>query len=106
MWVTRVQPWVDGWDQAEENVALATPAHTEASYREYLSWYQPQTRCRLIYADMQPQPHVATPQDGYARHRDEALAGAVSQNYHRFSNTLDYSVNAFFFLACSLKCAG
>ena len=27
MWVTRVQPWVDGWDQAEENVALATPAH-------------------------------------------------------------------------------
>jgi len=75
MWVTRVKPWVDGWDQAEENVALATPAHTEASYRAYLSWYQPQTRCRLIYADMQPQPHVATTQDGYARHRDEALAG-------------------------------
>jgi len=34
------------------------------------------TRCRLIYADMHPEPHVATPQDGYARHRDEALAGA------------------------------
>ena len=94
--------------QAEENVAvaLATPAHTEASYRAYLSWYQPQTRCRLIYADMQPQPHVATPQDGYARYRDEALAGAVSQSYHRFSNTLDCSVNVFLFLACSLKCAG
>ena len=43
----------------------------------------------LIYADMHPEPHVATPQDGYARHRDEALAGAVSQSYHRFSNTLD-----------------
>ena len=105
MWVTRVQPWVDGWDQAEENVTLPTPSYTEASYRAYLSWYQPKTRCRLIYADMLPQPHVATPQDGYARHRDEALAGAVSQSYHRFSNTLDYSVNAFFF-ACSLKCAG
>ena len=76
MWVTRVQPWVDDWDQAEENVALPTPAHTEALYRAYLSWYQPKTRCRLIYADMHPQPHVATPQDGYARHRDEALAGA------------------------------
>ena len=72
----------------------------------YLSWYQPQTRCRLIYADMQQQPHVATPQDGYARYRDEALAGAVSQSYHRFLNTLDYSVNVFLFLACSLKCAG
>ena len=64
-----------------------------------------QTRWRLIYADMQPQPHVATAQDGYARHRDEALAGAVSQSYHRFSYTLD-SVNVFLFLACSLKCAG
>jgi len=49
-----VQSWVDGWDQAEENVALATPAHTEASYRAYLSWYQTKTRCRLIYTDMHP----------------------------------------------------
>ena len=105
MWVTRVQPWVDGWDQAEENVTLPTPAHTEASYMAYLSWYQSKSRCRLIYADMHPQPHVATPQDGYARYRDEALAGAVSQSYH-FSNTLDYSVDVFLFLACSLKCAG
>ena len=79
----------DNLNQAEENVTLPTPAHTEASYRAYLSWYQPKTRCRLIYADMHPEPHVATPQDGYARHRDEALAGAVSQSYHRFSNTLD-----------------
>ena len=89
MWVTRVQSWVDGWDQAEENVALSTPAHTEASYRVYLSWYEPKTRCRLLYADMHPQPHVATPHDSHARHKDEALAGTVSQSYHRFSNTLD-----------------
>ena len=87
-------------------MALSTPAHTEASYRAYLSWYEPKTRCCLLYVDMHPQPHAATPQDGYARHRDETLAGAVSQNYHHFSNTLDYSVNAFFFLTCSLKCAG
>ena len=55
-----------------------------ASYRAYLSWYQPKTRYRLLYADMHPQPHVATPQDGYARHRDEALGGAVSQSYSLF----------------------
>ena len=70
-------------------MALSTPAHTEASYRAYLSWYEPKTRFRLLYADMHPQPHVATPQDVYARYRDEALAGTVSQSYHCFSNTLD-----------------
>ena len=32
-----------------------------ASYRAYLSWYQPKTRYRLLYADMHPEPHVATP---------------------------------------------
>ena len=35
------------------------------------------TRCRLLRADAQPQPHEASVEDGYARHRDEALAGAV-----------------------------
>ena len=37
---------------------------------------------------MQPQPHVATTQDGYARHRDEALAGAVSES--KLSSLLKY----------------
>ena len=31
-----------------------------------------------VYVDTHPQPHQARPQDGYARHHVEALAGAVS----------------------------
>ena len=79
MWVTRLQPWVAAWDNADEQLAEDTGPHTEASFRAYLTWYEPKTRCRLTYVDMHPQPHVATSQDGYARHRDEALAGAVSK---------------------------
>ena len=79
MWVTRLQPWVAAWDDADEQLAEDTGLHTEASFRTYLTWYEPKTRCRLTYADMHPQPYVATSQDGYARHRDEALAGAVSK---------------------------
>ena len=44
----------------------------------YLTWYLPRTRARLVYVDTHPQPHQARPQDGYARHHVEALAGAVS----------------------------
>ena len=67
------------WDNADEQLAENTGPHTEASFRAYLTWYEPKTRCRLMYADMHPQSHVATSQDGYARHRDEALAGTVSK---------------------------
>jgi len=79
MWVTRLQPWVAAWDDADEQLAEDTGPHTEPSFRAYLTWYEPKTRCRLTYVDMHPQPHVATSQDRYARHRDEALAGAVSK---------------------------
>ncbi|XP_039832723.1 uncharacterized protein LOC120693371 [Panicum virgatum] len=76
MWVTRLQPWVAAWDGAGEQLAEDTGPHTEPLFRAYLTWYEPKTRCRLTYVDMHPQPHVATSHDRYARHRDEALAGA------------------------------
>ena len=52
--------------------------HTHSSFRAYLTWYLPRTRARLVYVDTHPQPHQARPQDGYARHHVEALAGVVS----------------------------
>ena len=63
MWVTRLQPWVAAWDNADEQLAEDTGPHTEASFR---AWDN-------------PDKHVATSQDGYARHRDEALGGVVSK---------------------------
>lgn len=79
-WVERLQTRVGAWVEADllQNVAHPMGLHTEASYRAYLQWYQPRTRCRITFAATQPQPHVPTAQDTYARHRDEYLAGAVS----------------------------
>ena len=78
IWVTKVQPWVDAWDEADENVVQPTGAHTDRWFQAYLTWYQVRTRCRVTYADNAPQPHVASSTDAYARYGDEALAGAVS----------------------------
>ena len=73
-----VNTWVDAWDTAEEDVVQSPGPHTEASFLGYLTWYVPRTRCRMIRVDTAPHPHQASVQDGYARHRDEALAGAAS----------------------------
>ena len=77
-WLTKIQPWVDQWEQADELLVHPTGPHTDSSFRAYLTWYLPRTRARLVYVDTHPQPHQARPQDGYARHHVEALAGAVS----------------------------
>ncbi len=78
VWVTKLQSWVDAWDEADEHVVQPTGAHTARWFQAYLTWYQVRTRLRVTYADTAPQPHVASSRDAYARHRDEALAGAVS----------------------------
>jgi len=77
-WLTKIQPWVDQWEQADELLVHPTGPHTDSSFRAYLTWYLPRTRARLVFVDTHPQPHQARPQDGYARHHMEALAGAVS----------------------------
>ena len=77
-WLTKIQPWVDQWEQADELLVHPTGPHTDSSFRAYLTWYLPRTRARLVFVDTHPQPHQARPHDGYGRHHVEALAGAVS----------------------------
>lgn len=69
---------VNLWDTADQQLVALGPPHADSWYAAYLAWYQPKTRCRILYADTQPARHQATTQDSYPRHRDEALAGAVS----------------------------
>jgi len=78
VWLTTMQPWLEQWDDADENVVEPTGPHTDSSFRAYLTWYLPRTRARLVFPDTNPQPHQASLRDGYAQHHVEALAGAVS----------------------------
>ncbi|KAG2561191.1 hypothetical protein PVAP13_8KG133401 [Panicum virgatum] len=72
--LTKMQPWVDQWEHADEHLVHPIGPHTDSSFRAYLTWYLPRTRARLVYVDTHPQPHQARSQDGYARHHVEALA--------------------------------
>ncbi|WVZ50679.1 hypothetical protein U9M48_001911, partial [Paspalum notatum var. saurae] len=70
-WVTKVEPYVQAWDNAHQDV------------------YRPRTHCHVTYADTQPVPHESSSTDAYARHRDEALAGAMQICCQLQSNTND-----------------
>ncbi|WVZ83036.1 hypothetical protein U9M48_030221 [Paspalum notatum var. saurae] len=75
-WVTKVHPYVEAWDNAHRDVVHPVAPHTDWWYETFLTWYRPRTRCHVTYADTQPVPHESSSTDAYARHRDEALAGA------------------------------
>ncbi|WVZ91587.1 hypothetical protein U9M48_037737 [Paspalum notatum var. saurae] len=76
IWVQRVQPYVEAWDHANEDVVQPIGPHTDAWYQPFLRWYRPRTHCHVTYLDTQPVPHEVASTDAYARHRDEALVGA------------------------------
>ncbi|WVZ71416.1 hypothetical protein U9M48_020007 [Paspalum notatum var. saurae] len=63
-WVQKLKPYVDAWDEADEDVFEPIGNHTD-------EWI------RVTYAETQQVAHEATSTDTYARHRDEALAGAI-----------------------------
>ncbi|WVZ72122.1 hypothetical protein U9M48_020633 [Paspalum notatum var. saurae] len=75
-WVTKVEPYVRLWDNAHRDVVHPVAPHTDWWYETFPTWYRPRTRCHVTYADTQPVPHESSSTDAYARHRDEALAGA------------------------------
>jgi hypothetical protein len=76
-----VQTSPDAWDSADENVVEPTGPRYDDLFHAYLDWYEPRTYCRIIHASTHPQRHQASSEDTYARHRDEALAGTVSDFY-------------------------
>ncbi|KAJ1291681.1 hypothetical protein BS78_02G334500 [Paspalum vaginatum] len=69
------QPCSSTW--VHKSVVHPVGPHTEEWYQAFLTWYRPRTRCHVTYADTEPVPHEASSTDAYARHRDEALAGAM-----------------------------
>ena len=78
MWVNKLQPRVDLWVNADDDVVQPTGPHVPSFFHAYLTWYLPQTRPRITFVDLHLQIHMTSLQDGYAYHRDEALAGVVS----------------------------
>ncbi|WVZ83209.1 hypothetical protein U9M48_030379 [Paspalum notatum var. saurae] len=88
-WVAKVEPYVQAWDNAHQDVVHPVAPHTDWWYETFLTWYRPRTRCHVTYADTQPVPHESSSTDAYARHRDEALAGAMQICCQLQSNTND-----------------
>jgi hypothetical protein len=52
-----VQPYVDGWAIAQQNVIMEDQPHDDTTWEAYIQWYTPRTWSRVMYVP----PQQATP---------------------------------------------
>ena len=86
-WSLKMQPWVEQWQGALDDRVEEDRPYDSREYAEYLRWYQPQTRTRLVYVVDPPATYVAAPTDTYPAHfaRDAHLAVRY-MSFQRFPN--------------------
>lgn len=67
-WPAKMEPWVTQWVNAHEDLVQEDAPYDPTSYDEYLRWYAPRTRTRLVHV-VDPLPdRVPAPTDAYPVH--------------------------------------
>ena len=80
---------MDAWATAAENVVTEDRPHDDTAREEYIQWYTPRTRSRVMYVP--PQPPAPVPDAAmalvssaaYPVRRDQHYDAAVSLKIHR-----------------------
>jgi hypothetical protein len=53
-WVERLQPYVDRWATALDNLVEEVWPHDDTVWEAYIQWYTPRTQARVMYVPPQP----------------------------------------------------
>jgi hypothetical protein len=89
-WVERVQPYVDDWAAALQNLIEEVWPHDDTAWEAYIQWYTPRTRSRVMYVPPQPAAPVldaarVLASTVYSVRRDQHYDTSVSLKIHRLS---------------------
>ena len=60
--------WVGQWEGALQDRVQEDTPYDQRTYDEYIRWYAPQTRTRLVLAADEPAPRLPAPTDTYPVH--------------------------------------
>ena len=75
----RIQPWIDAWGQALQDLVDEQAPYNGASYHTYLQWYTPRTRTRPVRISQRQDEGVFIPLQSllYPAHAGQALHQVV-----------------------------
>ena len=76
-WADKVLPYVDSWAEAVDDVVFEDRPHSDEAFADYLEWYLPRTRTRVVHVPPEPRIGFAPVSETYPPARDQNFALAV-----------------------------
>lgn len=77
LWADKIRPFMESWAQALDDVVFEDRPYSDEAFADYLRWYLPRTRTRVVYVP--PQARMGPPpvSETYPIVRDQNFAIAV-----------------------------
>ena len=76
-WADKVRPYVDSWAAALDDVVFEDRPHSDEAFADYLRWYLPRTRTRVVHVPPDARIEAARVSETYPVVRDQNFAIAV-----------------------------
>ncbi|XP_039803517.1 uncharacterized protein LOC120667522 [Panicum virgatum] len=73
-WADKVRPYVDSWAVAFDDVVFEDPPHSDEAFADYLRWYLPRTRTRVVHVPPEGPIEAARVSETYPVVRDQNFA--------------------------------
>ena len=77
LWADKVRPYVESWAAALDDVVFEDRPHSDEAFADYLRWYLPRTRTRVVHIPPEPPIEPAAVSETYPLVRDQNFAIAV-----------------------------
>ncbi|RLN13664.1 hypothetical protein C2845_PM09G10190 [Panicum miliaceum] len=74
LWADKVRPFVEFWAEALDDMVFEDRPHSDEVFADYLRWYLPRTRTRVVHVQPQPQMVAAVVSETYRLVRDQNFA--------------------------------
>ena len=77
LWADKVHPYIESWATALDDIIFEDRPHSDKAFADYLRWYIPRTRTRVVHVPPKALIEPAAVSETYPLVRDQNFAIAV-----------------------------
>ena len=77
LWADKILPYVESWAHTLDNVVFEDRPHSDEAFADYLRWYLPRTRTRVVHVPPEARIEAAAVSEMHPLVRDQNFAIAL-----------------------------